>query len=106
MSTRKKRSLLARVECQLAAMERSGGNPVDRWPCIQRAVSQLASLPLDAEESRRLASLQQQLATLRADFGKQALLAKLQSFRRTLARTDCLLWQVHLRHAENIAAAA
>lgn len=98
MESRRKRALLARVEGQLAAMERDIRNSLLlRWKRVHSAVMSLGKLPRDETEARYLAQLQRHIAVLHAALRAQSQ-ASLITHRFTLARADCVIWQIHLRH--------
>lgn len=95
MDSRRKRALLGRIDGQLAAMERAAGSPL-RWQRIQRAVQALRKLPGDERERRYLRHLQQHLSASIRGLAGHAIPALL-LHHRTLARADCVAWQLYLR---------
>lgn len=94
MSVRRKRALLAGIEGQLAAMKNDVFGQ-RRWPRIRHAIDALRDLPRDEFETARLAELQRQImAVLKAS---EDCRGWLREQRLTLARADCIIWQMHLR---------
>lgn len=96
MEAKKKRALLARIEGQLAAMDRDGGDNQRRWRRIGWALGALAELPLDAPEAEYLARLRHHVDRVQNEAALPAM-PDLLRHRRTLIRTDCILWQLLLR---------
>lgn len=94
MSVRRKRALLAGIEGQLAAMN-GDASTQRRWQRISRSLNVLRALPCDAFETARLAQLQRQIAAMLKMAGRHG--AWLIAQRRTLARADCIIWQMYLR---------
>ena len=104
MDRRRKRSLLARIEGQVFALARPDRVATTR--ALQRidwALKALRNLPLDDVESELCRQLERRVAALR-DAATEGQPEKLFAHRSTLARTDCLLWQLRLRrtNAEGI----
>lgn len=98
MEARKKRALLARIEGQLAAMDHSDeGQVAVRRQRIDWALNALAEMPLAPIESEYLSRLQHHVERMQHD-AESGLPQDLISHRRTLIRTDCMLWQLQLRH--------
>lgn len=94
MPGRRKRALLAGIEGQLAAMK-DDGVMGRRWRRIRHAVGRLQNLPRDDFETARLMDLQRQItAALKTPVECGAWLREQ---RLTLARADCIIWQMHLR---------
>ncbi|HEX7029624.1 MAG TPA: hypothetical protein VF254_03440 [Gammaproteobacteria bacterium] len=95
MEKRKKRALLARIEGQLAAIERDAAARAARWQRVQWAVEALRALPRDETEKRFLAQLRRHLVA-----GRQqgyGVASHLPLHQRMLARMDCVAWQHYLR---------
>lgn len=96
MEIRRKRALLAAIDSQLAALDRTTDHVPLRWRRIGEAMRRLRALPRDAIEDHRLVQLRLHITASAPLPGGRAdpwLLAQ----RRTLARADCVLWQMHLR---------
>lgn len=94
MSVRRKRALLAQLDGQLAAMKEDEFRQ-RRWRRIGCIVDALRQLPRDAFEAARLAELQRQIAAILKASGERCAWFRLQ--RLTLARADCVIWQMYLR---------
>lgn len=96
---RKKRRLLAAIEGQLARWE-DHGDPAtcrDRVMALVKRLQQGTALPDDRDYPRRVAKALAALPGLHGD--KTAFTATL-----TLARVDCLLWQISLSVARRFSA--
>ncbi|HEX7048478.1 MAG TPA: hypothetical protein VF275_13005 [Gammaproteobacteria bacterium] len=97
MESRKKRALLARIEGQLAMITRDEGSSRLRWQRVKWALNTLQVLPRDANESSYSAQLQRHLMMLAGEHKENAARSLL-VHRLTLARADCVIWQLYLRH--------
>lgn len=97
MERKRKRSLLARIEGQVFALGKrdraAAGRALKR---IEWAIKALRGLPQDDVEAALCRQLERRLAALR-DAAVDGQPEKLFAHRRTLARTDCMLWQMRLR---------
>lgn len=96
MEAGKKRALLARMEGQLAAIDRSPSECDRRWQRINWALDALAGLPLDAREQALLTGLRHHVDAMLHDI-EHGIPADVARHRRTIIRTDCVLWQMRLR---------
>lgn len=95
MEARIKRSLLARIDGQLAALERHGHATADiHWRRLQHAFRALAERSLEPAEAAFRSQLKDHL---KAIVPSSSAMGIVQSRYLTLARTDCLLWQNFLR---------
>lgn len=95
MTARRKRALLASIEGQLEAVN-GDESTARRWRRIGGWMDALASMPCDDFETARLARLQRHVAAmLEISRGRRSAWLSLQ--RRTLARADCIIWQMYLR---------
>lgn len=98
MYRKQKSSLLARIEGQVFALRQA--DAVSRARCLQRvtwAFEALRNLPLDSSETRMCEQMERRIAALR-DGAIEGQPEKLFIHRQTLARSDCLLWQLRLRN--------
>lgn len=97
MDRKRKRSLLARIEGQVFALARPDQAVMTRrLQRIEWALKALRGLPHDDTELAFCRKLERRLAALR-DAAVEGQPEKLLQHRLTLARTDCLLWQMRLR---------
>lgn len=96
MPTIRQRSMLARIEGQLARLAKlsSGDRPAMYWQRIEWAGNALQPLLAGPEEQARLQKLLQELRSLRSiAIGSSQFL-----HRSTLLRADCVIWQLSLVH--------
>lgn len=97
MERKRKRSLLARIEGQIFSLAQPDRVATERaLQRIEWAIKALRGLPQDEVETALCRQLERRLVALR-DAAVEGQPEKLFAHRRTLARTDCLLWQLRLR---------
>lgn len=97
MDRKRKRSLLARIEGQIFALAQPDRAAAMRaLKRIEWAINVLRGLPQDEIEGALCRQLERRIAALR-DAAVEGQPEKLFAHRRTLARTDCLLWQLRIR---------
>ena len=94
MNERRKSRLLARIEGQLAFIDLRPQARARHERRVDEAVTRLRGLLGDRKERRRLEHLETLLSYSRDD-GQPADTCV---HWRLLARVDCLVWQMHLRH--------
>lgn len=99
MERKRKRSLLAHIEGQVCTLAQQDRTTIARaLKRIEWATNALRGLPQDDVEAALCRQLERRLAALR-DAAVEGQPERLFVHRRTLARTDCLLWQMRLRRA-------
>lgn len=101
MEARKKRALLARIEGQLAAMDRESSTDERRWRRIAWALGALGEMSMDVTEAEYLSRLRHHVDRIRGEAEAPAMPGVIRH-RRTLIRSDCILWQLQLRRRQPV----
>jgi len=97
MERKKKRSLLATMEGRFAGMERADeASFARRWQQVTWIFKLLRGMPLDSFENALHIQLERRILAMR-DSAMGVPPGSLFGHRLTLARSDCVLWQMHLR---------